>query len=135
MDALGATEASGDDHDRERERAQFVTEHQDRSHDSDSVNNHWGDVGQNDSEHEGREEAVQEESDNEEVKEDEEDGDEDEEPHLKYVYLTRHMPSIYRGGDATSSFIAAGDKLVCRLSSPGCNETWPNISVLDSWDT
>ncbi|KAI9371165.1 hypothetical protein BJX61DRAFT_543907 [Aspergillus egyptiacus] len=43
--------------------------------------------------------------------EDEEEG-EDEEPHLKYAYLTRQLGAIYRNGDATSAFLAAGDKTV-----------------------
>jgi hypothetical protein len=45
--------------------------------------------------------------------EDEEDSDEeDEEPRLKYAYLTKHLKPVYRNGDATSSFLAAGDKMV-----------------------
>ncbi|KAB8232832.1 uncharacterized protein BDW43DRAFT_278744 [Aspergillus alliaceus] len=46
--------------------------------------------------------------------EDEETGDEedDEEPHLKYAYLTKHLGAVYRNGDATSSFLATGDKMV-----------------------
>lgn len=40
------------------------------------------------------------------------DEDEDEEPRLKYAYLTKHLGSIYRNGDATSSFVTAGDKMV-----------------------
>jgi vacuolar protein sorting-associated protein 41 len=52
----------------------------------------------------------------EDHEEEDEDGeDEDEEPRLKYIRLTRQLPTIYRGGDATSTFVAAGDKLVCYL--------------------
>lgn len=51
-----------------------------------------------------------------EIEGEEEDGDseedEDEEPRLKYAYLTKHLGSVYRNGDATSSFITAGDKMV-----------------------
>lgn len=43
---------------------------------------------------------------------DEESDDEDEEPRLKYSYLTKHLGSIYRNGDATSTFLVAGDKMV-----------------------
>jgi hypothetical protein len=54
----------------------------------------------------------------EEVEAEEEDDsdDEDEEPRLKYAYLTKHLGSVYRNGDATSSFLVAGDKMVCILS-------------------
>lgn len=45
--------------------------------------------------------------------EEEEDSDEeDEEPRLKYAYLTKHLGSVYRNGDATSTFLVAGDKMV-----------------------
>jgi hypothetical protein len=44
--------------------------------------------------------------------EEDEDEDEDEEPRLKYIRLTGQLPTIYRGGDTTSTFVAAGDKLV-----------------------
>ncbi|KAJ5485949.1 hypothetical protein N7530_000249 [Penicillium desertorum] len=52
--------------------------------------------------------------DEEEVEAEEEDDsdDEDEEPRLKYAYLTKHLGSVYRNGDATSSFLVAGDKMV-----------------------
>ncbi|KAF3902896.1 hypothetical protein AA313_de0208897 [Arthrobotrys entomopaga] len=42
----------------------------------------------------------------------EEDEEEDEEPKLKYVRLTSSMGNVYRNGDATSTAIVAGDKLV-----------------------
>lgn len=48
--------------------------------------------------------------------EEEESDDEDEEPRLKYAYLTKHLGSVYRNGDATSSFLVAGDKMVCIIS-------------------
>lgn len=54
------------------------------------------------------------EEDDQEHSEDEEESDEDdEEPRLKYAYLTKHLGSVYRNGDATSSFLVAGDKMVC----------------------
>ncbi|KAK5014476.1 hypothetical protein LTR16_003228, partial [Cryomyces antarcticus] len=44
--------------------------------------------------------------------EDEEDGeDEDDEPKLKYTRLTGSLGSVYRNGDATSSFVVGGDKM------------------------
>ncbi|KAI9724991.1 MAG: hypothetical protein M1812_000267 [Candelaria pacifica] len=41
----------------------------------------------------------------------EEDDDEDEEPKLKYARLTSHLGGVYRNGDATSTFLVAGDKM------------------------
>jgi hypothetical protein len=47
--------------------------------------------------------------------EDEGEQDEDEdEPKLKYHRLTGSLSSVYRNGDATSSFLASGDKMVLR---------------------
>ena len=43
---------------------------------------------------------------------DEEDEDVDEEPKLKYSRLTSSLLPVYRNGDATSSFMVAGDKMV-----------------------
>lgn len=44
---------------------------------------------------------------------DEEDEDDaDEEPKLKYSRLTSSLGPVYRNGDATSSFLVAGDKMV-----------------------
>ncbi|KAL4820928.1 hypothetical protein BDW67DRAFT_172429 [Aspergillus spinulosporus] len=44
--------------------------------------------------------------------EEDDDDDEEEEPHLKYSHLTKQLGSAYRNGDATSTFLAAGDKMV-----------------------
>lgn len=44
--------------------------------------------------------------------EDEEGDDDDEEPRLKYARVTSSLGSLYRNGDATSTFLAAGDKMV-----------------------
>lgn len=47
------------------------------------------------------------------TEEEEEDDDDDvEEPQLKYLYLTKNLGAVYRNGDATSSFLTAGDKMV-----------------------
>ncbi|KIW88981.1 uncharacterized protein Z519_10465 [Cladophialophora bantiana CBS 173.52] len=44
--------------------------------------------------------------------EEDEDEEEEEEPRLKYATLTRNVSSIYRNGDATSTFHVAGDKMI-----------------------
>jgi hypothetical protein len=43
---------------------------------------------------------------------DDDDEDDDEEPQLTYTRLTDKFGSCYRNGDATSSFLVAGDKMV-----------------------
>ena len=55
-------------------------------------------------------------SEDDEGEEDDDDDDDDEEPLLKYAYLTKHLGAVYRNGDATSSFIAAADKMVWSCS-------------------
>ena len=59
-------------------------------------------------------EESEESEDGEDVDDGEEDDDEeeDEEPKLKYARLTQHLGAVYRNGDATSSFLIAGDKMV-----------------------
>lgn len=54
--------------------------------------------------------------DEDEDDDDEDDDDEDEEPRLKYARLTQHLSPVYRNGDATSSFLVAGDKMVLPIS-------------------
>jgi hypothetical protein len=55
----------------------------------------------------------EEESEESEADEDGEDDDEPEdEPKLKYARLTSHLGPVYRNGDATSTFLVAGDKMV-----------------------
>ena len=53
----------------------------------------------------------------EEDEEDEDDEDKEEEeerePNLKYTRLTPNLAPVYRGGESTSSFLVAGDKMVC----------------------
>ena len=65
---------------------------------------------------EGDEEQEEEEEEDEDEDEDEDDDDdeedEDEEPKLKYARLTQHLTPVYRNGDATSTFLVAGDKMV-----------------------
>lgn len=55
---------------------------------------------------------LEEEEDAEEQEEEEDSDEDDEEPRLKYAYLTKHLGSVYRNGDATSTFLVAGDKMV-----------------------
>lgn len=43
---------------------------------------------------------------------DDDDDAEEEEPKLKYTRLTSTLGPVYRNGDATSSFMVAGDKMV-----------------------
>ena len=45
--------------------------------------------------------------------------EEDEEPRLKYASLTKHLKPIYRNGDATSTFLVAGDKMVREMARRG----------------
>jgi len=51
------------------------------------------------------------EEEGEESEEESEDEDDDE-PKLKYARLTSHLGPVYRNGDATSTFLVAGDKMV-----------------------
>jgi hypothetical protein len=48
--------------------------------------------------------------------EDDDEEEEEEEPKLKYARITSHLGPIYRNGDATSTFLVAGDKMVCSLA-------------------
>ena len=43
-----------------------------------------------------------------------EEEEEEEEPRLKYASMTKSLGAVYRNGDATSAFLVAGDKMVCR---------------------
>ncbi|KAF6828701.1 vacuolar assembly [Colletotrichum plurivorum] len=74
-----------------------------------------GDDGNNDGDEEEEDEDDDDDDDDddeEEEEEEDEDDDEDEEPRLKYARLTQHLGPIYRNGDATSSFLVAGDKMI-----------------------
>jgi len=39
------------------------------------------------------------------------DEEEEEEPRLKYATLTKNLGPLYRNGDASSTFLVAGDKM------------------------
>ncbi|EFQ35662.1 WD domain-containing protein [Colletotrichum graminicola M1.001] len=77
-----------------------------------------GDAAHRDKEDEGDDDDEEEEEedsgedDEDEDEDDEDEDDEDEEPRLKYARLTQHLGPIYRNGDATSSFLVAGDKMI-----------------------
>ena len=57
-----------------------------------------------------------EESDQDE--EDDEEEEEDEEPRLEYASMTKKLTPVYRNGDATSTFLVAGDKMVSSDCKP-----------------
>jgi len=44
--------------------------------------------------------------------EDDDEDEADDEPKLKYSRLTSSLAPVYRNGDATSTFLVAGDKMV-----------------------
>ena len=50
--------------------------------------------------------------DQNESEEDDDEDEEEEEPKLKYSRLTDTLTGVYRNGDATSTFVVSGDKLV-----------------------
>ena len=54
----------------------------------------------------------EEEDDDDDGEEEDDEEEEDEEPKLKYARLTPHLGAVYRNGDATSSFLVAGDKMI-----------------------
>lgn len=56
--------------------------------------------------------ATIEEDEDDGTEEEEDDEEEEDEPKLKYARLTGHLGALYRNGDATSSFLVAGDKMV-----------------------
>jgi hypothetical protein len=57
--------------------------------------------------------AVVEKKEAAEEVEEEGEQEEEDEPRLKYHRLTGSLNSVYRSGDATSSFLVSGDKMVC----------------------
>ena len=64
--------------------------------------------------------------------EEEEEEEEEEEPRLKYESLTKYLKPIYSGGDATSTFLVAGDKMV-KVHGNVVNSS--NDILLDHWHT
>ena len=47
--------------------------------------------------------------------EEEEEEEEDEEPRLKYTRLTRSLGGVYRNGDAVSTSLVFGERMVCMI--------------------
>lgn len=64
----------------------------------------------------GQDSATSEDQDSE-VEEDDDEDEVEEEPKLKYTRLTSNLAPVYRNGDATSSSMVAGDKMVCRFAT------------------
>ncbi|KIW11239.1 hypothetical protein PV08_10539 [Exophiala spinifera] len=65
--------------------------------------------------------------------EDDEEDEEEEEPQLKYATLTKAVSSIYRNGDATSTFLVAGDKLARLLQIVGTHNGNIHVFALPSF--
>ncbi|KAJ9651013.1 Vacuolar protein sorting-associated protein 41 [Neophaeococcomyces mojaviensis] len=70
---------------------------------------------------ENKEESEEEKGDGDGEKEEDHDDDDDdeeeeeeeeEEPRLKYAPLTKNLGMVYRNGDATSTFMVSGDKMI-----------------------
>ncbi|KAI1478720.1 hypothetical protein F4774DRAFT_150918 [Daldinia eschscholtzii] len=61
---------------------------------------------------EDEEDGEDDDDDEGEYEDEDEDEEEDEEPKLKYARLTQHMGAVYKNGDATSTFLVAGDKMI-----------------------
>lgn len=114
MDAPGATSPdesavqSTPKHDTSTVQTESPTSSTESAHDRRQRYNNHRSIGSDDGE-EGEEDSDEEETSD----------DEDEEPRLKYAYLTKHLGSVYRNGDATSSFLVAGDKMVCIIRGAG----------------
>ncbi|RCI12954.1 hypothetical protein L249_0032 [Ophiocordyceps polyrhachis-furcata BCC 54312] len=58
------------------------------------------------------EDSTSSEDDEKDDDEEDEEEDDDEEPQLKYARMTQHLAAVYRNGDATSTFVVAGDKMI-----------------------
>ena len=73
-----------------------------------------GDDGKPQSETRPPQKPLKPESTADESEDDEDEDEEEEEPRLKYATLTKNVSPIYRNGDATSTFLVAGDKMASR---------------------
>ncbi|KAL4810552.1 hypothetical protein BDV18DRAFT_156907 [Aspergillus unguis] len=109
MDAPGATEASvSRDNPEQASPSSPLSQHK-RPHRQLHAETEDDDDDE-DQDREDEDSATERGSDHEE--EEEEEDEEEDEPHLKYSYLTKQLGAVYRNGDATSTFLAAGDKMV-----------------------
>lgn len=71
------------------------------------------DGGDSDDDNDSNEEDEADDNDDDDDDDDEDDDEEeDEEPRLKFARLTTNLAPVYRNGDATSSFLVAGDKMI-----------------------
>jgi hypothetical protein len=59
---------------------------------------------------------AEQQSEEEEEGDNSDDEEAEEEPKLKYTRLTSSLGPVYRNGDATSTFMVAGDKMVRRIA-------------------
>ncbi|KAA8646233.1 hypothetical protein EYZ11_000629 [Aspergillus tanneri] len=112
MDAPGATEATDDSI---QEIQELETSAGQSASQLATDRNRCRESGSNEGDHNVNDDDTEEgaEDSEEENEEDEDDEEEDEEePRLKYAYMTKHLGAVYRNGDATSSFLAAGDKMI-----------------------
>lgn len=80
------------------------------------------------------EDEEEEDDDDDDDEEDDDDDEEDEEPRLKYARLTQNLAGVYKNADATSSFLVAGDKMVCVFATcSGLRERVLLTSDTDRW--
>lgn len=115
MDAPGATEAVDNTSQANSEHEIYIpqnTKETDDKHYRDDRPTPTEDGRDNNGDGENSEGGEDEEEEGEGDDGDSEEDEDDEEPRLKYAYLTKHLGSVYRNGDATSSFITTGDKMV-----------------------
>lgn len=82
------------------------------------------------------EEGEEEEEEEDDDGEDDEDDVEDEEPRLKYAPITPVLGPLYRNKDATSTFMTAGNKMVCSMfiQWSRLEELVLTKSVVDCWN-
>ncbi|EAW09696.1 CLH domain-containing protein [Aspergillus clavatus NRRL 1] len=111
MDAPGATEPTEDAHQDSPAHSNSVKRTtSDQSSDPDQSAHEDEDKDDDGNDDSGRDEDNEDDEDDEDDQDDEDE--EEEEPQLKYLYLTKHLGAVYRNGDATSSFLTAGDKMI-----------------------
>ena len=68
---------------------------------------------------EDEDDNLEQSDENEQEEGHDEDEEDDDEPKLKYARLTQHIGGVYRNGDATSTFLVSGDKMVRRAGKRG----------------
>ncbi len=66
--------------------------------------------------------------------EEDDDEEEEDEPRLEYTSITKKLTAVYRNGDATSTFLVAGDKMVSfigRVEGPTITPSKQAESITD----